>query len=326
MKLRVIAMLGGIALAGSISAQTLTDVINEFNTGVEKLNNQEFDLSLEHFNQVLALAETVGDEAGEMKTNAEKQIPSAYYRQASMFMKRKQYDEAIPYLENTVESASLFNNNEEIKGKAERYLPQLHLMEGNRHWKMDQLDESLAHFDHALAYNANLYKAHLGKGLVFLEQDETDMMLEEFKLAKEGALAKNDTKTVGQINARVDSYYNKFITDEMEMVDPEDNDYTYVIETCENALRANPENPRALYHLALVSNKMVEYDAAVDYALKALQFETEPVWMSAINFELGQAYQNTVEYEKACQALQNVVEEPFLTRAEKKMGSIPGCN
>lgn len=326
MKLRIYAILGGILLAGSISAQTLTDVINEFNVGVEKLNNQEYELSLEHFNQVLALAETVGDEAGDMKASAEKQIPSAYYRQATVFMKRKQYDNAIPLLEKTVESASLYNNNEDIKGKAEKYLPQLHMMEGNRHWKMDQHQVSLDHFDKALAINENLYKAHLGKGMVFLDQDETDMMLEEFALAKEGAIAKNDTKTIDQVNTAVDAYYNKFITDEIEMVDPEENDYSYVVEACENALKANPENPRALYHLALVSNKKVEYDAAIDYAQQALQFEKEPVWLSAINFELGQAYQNTVEYEKACEALQNVVEEPFLTRAEKKMGSIPGCN
>jgi tetratricopeptide (TPR) repeat protein len=114
--------------------------------------------------------------------------------------------------------------------------------------------------------------------------------------------------------------------EEMEMVDPEDNDYTYVIEACDKALAANPGNPRALYHMALIKNKEVAYDAAIDYALQALENESEPVWISAINFELGSAYQNTVEYEKACEALQNVVEEPFLSRAERKMESIPGCN
>ena len=326
MKLRVIAMLGGILLAGSMSAQTLTDVINEFNTGVEKLNNQEYELSVEHFNQVLALAVTVGDEAGEMKTNAEKQIPSAYYRQATVFMKRKQYDNAIPYLEKTVESATLYSNNEEIKGKAEKYLPQLYVREGNRSWKNKSFDEAHAYFDKALAFNENLYQAHQGKGMVFLDQDELDSMLDEFNLAKEGAMAKNDSKTIGTINGVIDSYYNKFIKEEYEMVDPEDNDYTYVIEACENALGANPDNARALYYLSAVNNKMIAYDVAIDYALKALQFETESVWVSAINFELGQAYQNSVEYEKACEALQKVVEEPFLTRAEKKMGSIPGCN
>lgn len=326
MKLRVLAILGGILLTGSLSSQTLTDVINEFNTGVEKLNNQEYEISIEHFNQVLALAETVGDEAIDMKLKAEQQIPSAYYRHATVFMKRKQYDNAIPYLEKTIELTTLYNNNEEINAKAMNYLPPLYVREGNRAWKNKAFDDAHANFDKALAMKEGLYQAHQGKGMVFLEQDEIEPMMEEFRLAKEGAMAKNDTKTIGKINGVIDSYYNKFITEELEMVDPEDKDYTYVIEACDNALAANPENPRALYHLALVSNKMIEYDAAVDYALKALLYETEPVWISAINFELGSAYQNSVEYDKACEALNNVLEEPFLTRAEKKMESIPGCN
>ena len=112
MKLRVIAILGGILMAGSLSAQTLTDVINEFNEGVAKVNNQEYDASLEHFNQVLTLAETVGAEADEMKMKAQEQIPLAYYRQATLFLKRRQFDNAIPYLENTVRTATDFNNND----------------------------------------------------------------------------------------------------------------------------------------------------------------------------------------------------------------------
>jgi tetratricopeptide (TPR) repeat protein len=162
--------------------------------------------------------------------------------------------------------------------------------------------------------------------MVYRDMEEIDMMLEEFEKAKQGALAKNDDETISTINEVIDNHYNKIIQEEMEMVDPEELDYSYVVESCENALAANPENARAFYHLALVNNKKIEYDAAIENALKALQFETESVWISAINFELGHAYQNTVEYDKACEALQKVVDEPFLTRAEKKMGSIPGCN
>lgn len=326
MKLRMIAILGGILMVGSLSAQTLTEVINEFNEGVEKVNNQEYDVSIEHFNQVLTLAETVGAEADEMKGKAEQQIPLAYYRQATLFLKRKQFDNAIPYLEKTIESATAFNNNDESKQKATKYLMQSYMMEGQRNYKNKAYDNALAYFDKTLAMNESLYKAHLAKGMIYLDQDESDMMLEEFAVAKEGALAKNDTKTINQINGKIDSYYNRFITEEMEMIDPEEPDYTYVIEACENALSANPQNPRALYHLAMVSNKKIEYDAAIDYALKAIEFEAEPIWTSAIYFELGHAYQNTVEYDKACEALQKVIEEPFLTRAEKKMGSIPGCS
>jgi tetratricopeptide (TPR) repeat protein len=326
MKLRVIAVSGAILLAASLSAQTLTDVINEFNEGVARVNNQEYDESIVHFDQVLALAEAVGSEADEMKVKAEEQIPLAYYRQATLFLKRKQFDNAIPYLERTIEKAAEFNNNEESASKATKYLMQSCMVEGQRNYKNESYSDALTFFDKALAIDEDLYQAHQGKGLVFLEQGEIEPMMEEFKLAKEGAMEKNDTETISSINGVIDTYYNKIIQEEIEMIDPEEEDYSYVVEACENALAANPENPRALYHLALISNKKIEYDAAIDYALKALEFETEPVWISAINFELGHAYQNTVEYEKACEALQKVVEEPFLSRAEKKMGSIPGCS
>ena len=64
----------------------------------------------------------LGMKPDDMKAKAEEQIPSTYYRQATVFMKRKQYDNAIPYLEKTVESATLYNNNEEIKEKVSELL------------------------------------------------------------------------------------------------------------------------------------------------------------------------------------------------------------
>jgi len=324
MKLRALLIIGGTLLAGTLTAQTLTDVINEFNTGVEKVNNQEYEVSIEHFNQVINMAATVGDEANDMKASAEKQIPAAYYRQATVFMKRKQYDNAIPYLEKTVEFATLYNNNEDISKKASGYLPQLYVMEGNRSWKNESLDEAIAYFDKALGLNPNIYQAYQGKAMVYLDQDESDLMLESFAKAKEGAAAKGDSKTINAVNEAIDSYFNKFIVEEMANVDPEDNDYSYVVEACENALAANPDNPRALYHLAIVSNKDGDNEKAIEYAEKALASETEPVWISAINFELGSAFQSASDYTKACEALKKVTEEPFLTRAEQKMGTV--CN
>ncbi len=325
MKLRTIAMLSGILIAGALSAQTMTDVINEFNAGVEKVNNQEYDASLEHFNQVLTLAATVGDSANEMKASAEKLIPSSYYKQAMMFLKRKQYDNAIPYLENTIETATLYNNNEESKQKASKYLMQSYMREGQRNYKNKAYNVSLDFYNKSLAMNGNLYQAHLGKGMVYRDQDEIDMMLEEFELAKAGALAKNDTKTLATINQAVDGYFNTIIKEEYEAIDPEEPEYEYVIEACENALNANPENARAYYYMASTYNKQSEYEQAIEAALKGLASETDPIWVSALNLELGSSYQNTNEYDKACEVLKLVVEEPFLTKAEKKIGSI-GCD
>ena len=325
MKFRVLAIFAGVLLAATLSAQTLTDVINEFNTGVEKLNGQEYEVALEHFNQVLTMAEVVGAEANDMKAQAQKQIPSTYYRQATTFMKRKQYDNAIPFLELTVETATLYNNNAEISKKAAGYLPQLYVREGNALRKNKSYDDAIVYFDKAIAMNPNLYQACQGKGMVYLEQDETEEMLKCFANAKEGALAKNDAKAIDQVNGVIDSYYNKFIMEEVGAIDPEENDYTYLVEACDNALAANPDNSLALYHLAMVSNKTDQSEKAIEYAKKALLYEKEVIWISAINFELGSAYQSTKQYDEACEALQKVTEDPFLTRAEKKI-DIVGCN
>lgn len=326
MKLRALVLIGGILMAGSLSAQTLTEVINEFNEGVAKVNSQEYESSLEHFNQVLTLAEAVGDSATDMKIKAQEQIPLAYYRQATLFLKRRQFDNAIPNLEKTIELSEKYNNNEDSRQKATRYLMQSYMVEGQQNLKNESYDNAIDLFNKALQINPDLYQAHQGKGMVYLSQDETEKMMEEFNLAKQGAAASGKPEDVDEINGVIDAYYNKFIMEEMEMVDPEELDYTYVIEACEKALAANPGNPRALYHMALIQNKATEYDSAIDYALRALESETESVWLSAINFELGSAYQNTEEYDKACEALQNVVEEPFLARAERRMESLPGCN
>ena len=326
MKVRTLAILGGILISATLSAQTLTDVINEFNESLALVNSQDYNGSLEHFNKVLELAETVGDSATEMKINAQKQIPLSYYRQAMLFLKRKQYDNAIPYLENTISTSTEFDNNEEERGKSERYLLQCYVREGQRNYKNENYEASLSMYDKALEMNPGIYQAHQGKALVFNAQGEVDMMLEAFDLAKAGALAKNDEETIESINSAVDGYYNGIIKEEFDAIDPEDPDYEYVIEAAENALSANPGNPRAHYYLAAVHNKKIEYDAAIEHALKGLQSETEPIFVSALNLELGHAYQNTVEYEKACEALKKVSEDPFLSAAEKKMGSIPGCN
>jgi tetratricopeptide (TPR) repeat protein len=162
--------------------------------------------------------------------------------------------------------------------------------------------------------------------MAYKDMDEIDAMLEEFDIARTGAFAKNDDKTIETINLAVDDYFNTIIKEEFDAIDTEEPEYEYVIEACGNAIDANPDNARAYYYLASVYNKTIEFDKAIEAAQKGLKFETEAVWISALNFELGNAFQNTAEYDKACETLKKVVEEPFLTRAEKKMGSIPGCS
>ncbi len=327
MKKRALIIAAAMILtSGSIFGQTLTDVINEFNAGVESLNNQSYEAALTQFNTSLELSDEVGEEADDMKEQAREQIVGTYYRQAITLMKRKQYDQALPALEKTIALSAEYDKKPEFAENAKKYLPSLYLREGNVQRSQDNYDEALSLFDKALELQPELYKAHQGKGLVYKETNEIDKMLEEFSIAKEKALTKGDQEFISDVNSTIDSYYRGLIEEELFMIDPEEADYTYLIDLCDEAIEANENNGYAYWQAATAYNKMVEYDTAIEYAEKGVAVETDPIMLSALYYELGKAYHNTVRYEDACEAYNKVTEEPFATKAEKKMMTTPDCN
>ncbi len=327
MKKRAITIaIATMLVSGSLLAQTLTEVINEFNAGVESMNAQSYESALAQFNACLELSEEVGEEADDMKEKAREQIVGTYYRQAITFMKRKQYDNALPALEKTVTLSAEYDKNPEFAENAKKYLPSLYLREGNLQRSQGNYDEALNVFNKALELRPSLYKAHQGKGLVYKETNDIEKMLEEFSVAKEKAIEEGDEEVVDNINSAINGHYRDLIEEEKIMIDPEEADYTFLLDICEEAIEANEKNGYAYWQAALAYNKMVEYDTAIEYAEKGVAVETDPVLLSALYYELGQAYQNTVRYADACEAYNKVTEEPFTTRAEKKMMTTPDCN
>ncbi|MFZ5942044.1 MAG: tetratricopeptide repeat protein [Bacteroidota bacterium] len=328
MRFKGLAILAGLLLfsATLFSQTTIADVINKFNDGVAKLNAQEYDVAIGVFNETLSMCEQVGAEADDMKAQAQTQIPSTYYRQAALWMKRKQYDKAIPYLENTVKYATEYNNNQEYAEKSQQFLQSLYIMEGNKSVAAVKYSEALDFYDKALALNPDLPKAHQGKGIVYLKQEDTGKMLSEFNLTKDLAGKKGDNELIKEINTTIDNYFNPMIFEALQNVDEEDQDYSDVVDACEQAIDANETNPTAYYVLCLVNNKEIEYDAAIEYGEKAATYETDENKLALINFELGVAYQATVQYEKACEAFNKAMVGDLIEKVEKKKLNVPGCN
>jgi tetratricopeptide (TPR) repeat protein len=327
MRKRVLTIATALILAtGSLFAQTLTDVINEFNAGVESLNGQSYETALSRFNACLELCDVVGEEADDMKAQAQEQIVGTYYRQAITLMKRKQFDQALPALESTVAFSEEFDTKPEFAENAKKYLPSLYLREGNVQRAQGNYDDALAIFDKALEMNPAMYKAHQGKGLVYKEMNNIEKMLDEFSIAKDKAAEEEDEEVINSINAAINSHYRALIEEELMMIDPEEADYTFLLDICDEAIEANENNSYAYWQAALAYNKMVEYDKAIEYAEKGVTVETDPVMLSALYYELGFAYQNTVRYADACEAYNKVTEEPFYAKAERRMMNTPDCN
>jgi tetratricopeptide (TPR) repeat protein len=322
MKKRVLAIIACLfSLTGILLAQTYADVVIEYNSAVRCLNNQAYDSAFIYLNNTLAMSDVVGAEAAEMSTSSKEQIVYANYSQAYTLEKRKKYGEAIPFYQESIRLSEEFGVKEETAAKAKRKLVSTSMRAGQSAYQTKDYDGALEHYDRVLSMAPSVYQAHQGKGLVYEKLDQADDMLGEFAIAKQKAAEKGDEKVLGVVNAKLNSYYHGLIDEELMMIDPEEADYTYLVDICDQALEANEKNAFAAYNAISAKNKDVDYDAAIVLGEKIIQFEEDidANLLSAIFYELGMAYQNSVMYKEACASYEKVTEEPFFTKAENKM-------
>lgn len=322
MKKRALAIITGLfLLTGILLAQSYADVVIEYNSAVRCLNNQAYDSAFIYLNNTLSMSDVVGEEASDMAKSSKEQLVYANYSQAYTLEKRKKYSEAIPFYEESVRLSEEHGVKEETAGKATRKIVSASMRAGQAEYKSSEYDLALAHYDRVLAMAPSVYQAHQGKGLVYEKLDQIDDMLGEFAIAKEKASEKGDKKVLDAVNAKLSSYYHGLIDEELMMIDPEEADYTYLVDICDQALEANEKNAFAAYNVISAKNKQIEYELAIEYGVNITQYEDEidANLLSAIYYELGMAYQNSVLYTEACAAYEKVSEEPFFTKAENKM-------
>jgi len=327
MKTKKFALMAVVmSITFALFAQTPMDpVIAKFNDGAAKVNAGDFKNAILDFEEVIALAETVGPTANDLKAKAQLQLPVLYYQVATAYMKQKKYEEAIPSLEKTVELAELYGNSIDNKTKALKYLPQLLTGVGSQKYKEQNLPEALKNFDEALKYDPSYAKAYLGKGLINADQFKEKDMLENLGKAIELSKLAGDTKTVELAQTRMGAYYTNLGNLDMADVDPEDADYSAPIASFEKAVSYNDAAADAYYMLAVIYNKTIEFDKAIENASNALKSETDATKIAAINYELGLAYVGNTEYTLACEAFNKALVGPFAEKAQSKKEKVPGC-
>jgi tetratricopeptide (TPR) repeat protein len=309
-----------------VSAQKLDDVITLFNEAADKTNKAEYEAAIADFENLIVLAEQVGPEANDLKAKSQEQLPVLNWQLAAAELKQKKFEEAIPHLEKVVEYTSKFNTKPDLNERASRILPQVYTAVGTTLFRDKKYDEAIKLFDKAIKNDEGFTAGYLGKGLIYAEQDDEKNMIGNLEKAIELAKQQNDAKTVETATSRIARYYTTIGDMEREAMDEFDEDYTYPIEFYQKALSYDENYADANYWMAFINNKKMEYDAAIEYAQKALSTETDEVKIAAINFELGNAYTNTAQYDLACAAFNNALVGPIEEMALRRKEKVPGCN
>lgn len=317
---RIIILTTFLFLTALLNAQTITDVINAFNTGAEDMNAGNFETAISKFEECIQLAIQLGEEGNEMKLKAEGQLPALYYRIASDKYKAKDIDGAITWFEKTVEICNQYGN-EEIKGKSINYIPQLYYSRGNTHFKNEEFVKALESYDKAIEYLPDYSRAYYGKGLVYRKTNDEANMIAMLDKAIETGKTSGDDKTSEGASKTARDY---IVVEGVKAMKAED--YEIAINRFNASLKYDDKNADPYYYLAVIFNKQLEYEKAVEYALKAVEYDSsEPEKKAGIYFELGNAYVGIVEYQKACEAFKNALYEPYTNTVKYKMENVLNC-
>ena len=304
----------------------MDQVIALFNDAAEKTNKADYATAALDFEQLIVIAEKVGAEANDLKSKAQEQLPVLNWQLAAGLLKQKKFEEAIPYLEKVVQYSNEFNNNASTKERVIKLLPQVYAGIGTQQFRDRSFDEALILFDKALGIDGNYTPALLGKGLIYAEQEDEKNMVVNLEKAIEFAKASNDTRSLETATGRLARYYSEIGDMELEAMDEFDEDYSFAIEFFEKAIGYDPEYSDASYKLTIIYNKKLEFDKAIEYGQKALSKERDEVKVAAINFELGNAYTNTAQYDLACAAFNKALVGPIEEMAIRRKEKVPGCN
>ena len=304
----------------SLNAQTINEVIESFNAGAAEVSAGNYEAAIAKFEETIEQATALGAEGDEMKGKAEQQIPQLYYRMALDTYKDKDIPGAIARFEETVAACDKYGD-EDIKGKSLTYIPQLYYANGNSQLKADDFDGAIASFDKAVEYKPDYARAILGKGLVYRTQKDQENMVAALEQAIEVGNSADpvDDKTV---EAATKILKDNFVN--AGKLAFKDENYADAISNFEASFKYDAEDPEPYYLICVIHGRQGEFEKALEAGTKALEYEQDDD-KAKIYYEMGNAYVNLVEYDKACAAFQNCLVEPFTASVKHKMENVLNC-
>jgi tetratricopeptide (TPR) repeat protein len=306
----------------SLNAQTINEVIESFNAGAAEVTAGNYEAAITNFESTIEQATALGAEGDEMKAKAEMQIPQLFYRMAMDTYKAKDIPGAIVKFEETVAACDKYGNDD-VKGKSLKYIPQLYYANGNAQLKVDDFEGAIASFDKAVEYQPDYARAIYAKGLVYRKQKDQDNMVATLEQAIE--MGNNadpvDEKTVAAATKILkDGFVNA------GKLAFKDENYADAISNFESSFKYDPEDAEVYYLICVCHGRLGEFEKAVESGTKALEYEEDDVDKKArVYYEMGNAYVNLVEYDKACAAFKNCLVEPYTASVQHQIDNVLKC-
>lgn len=196
---KIIATIAAICLAaGFAGAQDLAAVTELFNNAANALNDGEKTAAFDQFNNVLKLADALGEEGNEIVGNCKSVLPKIVVSIAKDLVKDSDYDGAVAKLNEAIELAKNYNA-EEALADAEELLPQVLKQKGADLLKDKDYAGAAELFKSILAENPSDANSALRLGQALNALGKSDEAIAAFETAAANGQDAVASKQIGNI-------------------------------------------------------------------------------------------------------------------------------
>ncbi len=300
---------------------TLNDVKSSFNQALQ-MEKADPQTAIGSYENVIELADQVGgEEAEQIKEQAQSRIPKMYYEAAKKLAGAKDYEGSVEMLDASIEAYNALGEGRNA-ARSQRTILSIRGVQASTAINEGNYSEALGFYDDALQRDPNYSKAYLGKLVIYDKMEDASKMEEIAVTGLMVAEQARDNRTAGDIKKVMRGFY--FNNAQTAMASQ---DYAAAERNLKNSIEYGNSNTIVYYQLGLALKGQEKWNEAVESFSEALEMETGGAEDKAkIYFELGNAYQALGQDTQACENYKNALYGEFKEAAQYQIDNVLECN
>jgi len=293
----------------NLQAQERNDVVKAYNEGAKTLQT-DVPAAIKAFEEVITLADKVGETAADLRQKAVGVLPGLYIKAAvAAVNEKKPTPEIMKTAKSAVAVAEKYGTAAH-KENASRLIVQAYNIQATGYFSQNDFPNALASFDSLLVINPGYVNAIYNKALIYIKQNNTEAYEQTIDLYLEKVKAANDEPKVKQASTQALEFFRaagskanqaEKLGDALVML---------------NKSAKYGDDKDLFYYFADVYNKQKNFDKGAEYAKRGLDLETGDAAAKAkFWFQIGKAQAGKGQTADACSSFKNAAYGAFVTAA-----------
>lgn len=301
------------AIIGSnLQAQDRNEVIKAYNEGATAMKTDP-PAAIKAFENVITLADKVGESAADLKQKAVQVLPGLYTNIAvNALSQKKPVPEIMKAAKSAVAAAEKYGTPAH-KENASKVMVQAYNAMAAGYFGQNDLNNALAAFDSALSINPNYISAIYNKAMIYVKQNNADSFEQTIDSYIEKVKAANDEAKVKQASTMALEYFRSSGSKANQANKLDD-----ALALLNKAAKYGDDKD-LFYYFADVYNKQKNFDSGLEYANKGLALETgEAEAKAKFYFQMGLAQEGKGLTADACASFRNALFGAFAAPSKAK--------